>query len=98
MHPELTIYISRIKEIAGFLIEEFEIKSLRIFGSFARGEEKPDSDLDLCVEMPPKALKIIELKNLLQNLLGRQIDIIRMRPTLDPFILKEINRDSIPII
>lgn len=76
---------------------EYGVKSLRLFGSVARGEDNSNSDVDLFVEMPPKALKIVALKHYLQNILGRSVDIVRSRATLDPFLLSEIEKDGITI-
>lgn len=76
---------------------EYGVKSLCVFGSVARGEDKESSDVDLFVDMPPKALKVVALKHYLQNILGRSVDIVRSRATLDPFLLNEINKDGITI-
>ncbi|MBD5170777.1 MAG: DNA polymerase subunit beta [Bacteroidales bacterium] len=76
---------------------EYGVKSLRLFGSVARGEDNSNSDVDIFVEMPPKALKIVALKHYLQNILGRSVDIVRSRATLDPFLLSEIEKDGITI-
>ncbi len=70
---------------------------MRLFGSVARGENGDSSDVDLFVDMPPKALKIIALKLYLQDILTRSVDIVRYRSTLDPFLLKEIDKDGITI-
>lgn len=70
---------------------------MRIFGSVARDEESDDSDVDIFVDMPPKALKLVELKQYLQEILGRAVDIVRSHPRLDSFLTDEINRDGITI-
>ncbi|MDE6353246.1 MAG: nucleotidyltransferase domain-containing protein [Muribaculaceae bacterium] len=76
---------------------EYGVKSLRLFGSVARGESKDVSDVDLFVDMPPKALKMVALQQYLQNILGRGVDLVRSRPNLDPFLVREIDRDGITI-
>lgn len=76
---------------------EYGVRSLCVFGSVARGEDKSDSDVDLFVDMPPKALKMVALKHYLQDILGRRVDLIRSRVTLDPFLLKQIEKDGITI-
>lgn len=67
-------------------------------GSVARGEEKNDSDVDLFVDMPPYALKMVALKHYLQDILGRSVDLIRSRSTLDPFLMNQIEKDGITIL
>lgn len=63
----------------------------------ARGDNKVGSDVDVCVEMPPKAFKIVEMKHYLQNLLGLDVDVVRLTPYLDKFLTSEIERDGIII-
>ncbi len=43
---------SRRDEILG-LAAKFGVRNVRVFGSVARGEERPDSDIDLLVDMEP---------------------------------------------
>ena len=91
------IYFDTISKVASYLKSEFQIKTLRVFGSCARGEERDDSDIDIFVDMPPKALKMVELKCFLQDLLQRPVDIVRNRTTLDPFLKNQIQKDGITI-
>jgi len=68
-----------------------------VFGSMARGDNHEGSDVDICVEMPPKALKMIALLQYLQELLGVSVDIIRRNAHLNQFLAQEIERDGIYI-
>jgi len=63
----------------------------------ARGDNRPGSDVDVCVDMPPKAFRILALKDFLQDLLGVAVDVVRKSPHLDSFLQKEIDRDRISI-
>lgn len=48
-----------------------------IFGSFARGEDSAESDIDLLVDLPGKSLlDMIHLKNELEDLLRKKVDVI----------------------
>ena len=89
--------IDTLTKVSGKLRTEYGVKSLCVFGSVARGEYKSHSDVDLFVDMPPKALKIVALKQYLQDILGRSVDIVRSRSTIDPFLRNEIIRDGITI-
>lgn len=89
--------IDILTNAAARLRREYGVKSLRVFGSVARGEARPSSDVDLLVDMPPKALQMVALKQYLQDLLGRGVDLVRSRSTLDPFLQSEINKDGITI-
>ena len=89
--------IELLTKATPFIRSEFGVRTMRMFGSMARGEEHEDSDVDIFVEMPPKALKVVGLKQYLQELLGRAVDVVRSHSHLDPFLTNEINRDGITI-
>lgn len=89
--------IDTLTKTSDKLRTEYGVRSLRMFGSVARGEDKSDSDVDLFVDMPPKALKMVALKHYLQDILGCSVDLIRSRSTLDPFLLKQIEKEGITI-
>lgn len=91
-------YISQIAAHAEELRQTFGIKSLRIFGSVSRNEQKEGSDLDVCVEMEPKAYLVVRLKRFLENLLQFSVDVIRLHKHINPYLLEEINKDSIYVI
>ena len=89
--------IERLTKASDILRTEYGVKSLRIFGSVARGESKDCSDVDVFVDMAPKALKMVALKYYLQGILGRGVDVVRSRSNLDSFLLSEIEKDGITI-
>ena len=91
-------YISLILKNAEHIRDEFGVKSLRIFGSVARGTQTTKSDVDVCVEMAPKMTLVIGLQYFLENLLGCAVDLVRMHRNISPILLQEINRDGIVII
>jgi uncharacterized protein len=62
-------------------IAAFGVTSLRLFGSVARDEVRPDSDVDLMVEFAPPVTfdKFMGLKLLLEDLLGARVDLVTQR-------------------
>ena len=69
---------------------------LGIFGSVARGEERPDSDLDLLVAIDPKArvglLQFVALGRHIEELVGRPVDLAEydiLKPALQAEALKD---------
>ena len=88
--------IELLIEATPYIRSEFGVRSMRMFGSMARGEENEGSDVDIFVDMPPKAFKVVGLKQY-QELLGRAVDVVRNHSHLDPFLTNEINRDGITI-
>jgi predicted nucleotidyltransferase len=89
--------ISRLQQAAPRIRQEFGVTSLSLFGSMARGDNREGSDVDVFVDMPPKAYRVVALKLYLQELLGEDVDVVRKSPYLDEFLLKEIERDGICI-
>ena len=85
---------SRVKEIsekAMPILRDTGVKSASLFGSFARGEERKDSDIDLLVEFEePKSLfEVVEIEERLTIGLGRQVDILSQLPQ-NPYIKPRI--------
>ena len=55
-------YIDLIAAHADELRSQFGIRTLRLFGSVSRGEQKEGSDVDICVEMDPVVYLVVRLK------------------------------------
>jgi len=76
---------------------KYHVSKIGIFGSFARGEAKESSDVDVLVEFE-KGCKtfdnFMELKFYLEDLFARKIDLVTveaLRPQLKEDILREIS-------
>ena len=80
------------------LSERYRVKTLKMFGSYVRREQRPDSDLDLLVTFDrlPSLLKFIELENYLTDTLGVKVDLV-MPDTLKPRIGQRILSEAIPV-
>jgi predicted nucleotidyltransferase len=70
------------------------VSKLSVFGSFARGEDRPDSDIDFLVEFSePKGLfDLVELEGQLSDQLGRKVDLLTEQ-SVSPYIRDYIKRD-----
>ena len=68
-----------------------------LFGSYARGEEKPWSDMDILVQydrnQPIGLLKIANIQTDLEDLLGREVDLVE-DGTLRPWAVESVNNDK----
>jgi uncharacterized protein len=80
------------------LRERYAVRSLALFGSYARGTPHARSDLDLLVEFDrvPSLLKFIELEQLLTDLLGVKVDLV-MKGALKPAIGRRILAELVPV-
>jgi hypothetical protein len=72
---------------------------VELFGSAARGEDHPQSDLDFMVELEPgrSLLDLIGLSEDLQAALGRKVETVS-RSAMRPRVLAEARRDAIRIV
>ena len=74
-----------------------EVKELSLFGSRARGEHHPDSDVDLLVEFLPNAsiglIGYSKLQRELQTIFGIKVDLVTkigLKPIVRKFLLQDI--------
>ncbi|MEN4007420.1 MAG: nucleotidyltransferase family protein [Methanobacteriaceae archaeon] len=66
-----------LREQKNGLKERYGVKEIGIFGSFARGEQKKISDVDILVEFErPIGLKFFELADYIEEILGIKIDLL----------------------
>ena len=87
-----------LKEITSYL-SSMPIDKVWLFGSFARGEETENSDIDLLVQFTEDAklgLKYFHIINDLESLAKRRIDLVEVS-TLDPFVAPFVNKERILI-
>ena len=84
------------QDIAAFC-RRWKITELLLFGSAARGELRPDSDIDLLVEFEPDAtpslLDMARIEAELSSLLGRQVD-LRTAEDLSRYFRDEVVRNA----
>ena len=80
------------------LAERFGVQTLALFGSFARGTARDDSDVDILVGFgePPAPSDFFGVQFYIEDLLGRPVDLVTetaLRPQLRPYV----ERDAIAI-
>ena len=93
MQTERTKLLGRIAEIKPLLMERFPIRSIGLFGSYARGDQQPHSDVDILVDVDPAiGLEFVSLAEMLENHLGRRVDRHRSRRMMPlPFRSRRCN-------
>ena len=73
------------------LMESYNLKSIGIFGSYIKGEESINSDLDILVDFsnPIDLFKFLELEEELQNICSLKVDLVSVK-SLKPHIGRQI--------
>ena len=83
-----------LRRLKPTLRDKFKVKEIGVFGSYARGEEAEESDVDVLVEFyEPIGWEFIDLKDFLEEILGREVDLVTkgaLKPRLRDRILEEV--------
>ena len=86
--------ITALRRFLPAVRRDFGVRPIALFGSTARGEARPDSDLDLLVEFAvgPTFDSFMGLKFFLEDNLGRKVDLVTpdsLKPRMRPVIERE---------
>jgi predicted nucleotidyltransferase len=80
------------------LREKYNVASLAMFGSYVRGDQTPESDVDMLVEFnaPIDFFEFLDLEEKLSDIIGRKVDLVS-RKGIKPRIYEYI-KDSLVTI
>lgn len=82
-----------VKEKYPYLLTEFGVEKIGVFGSIAKGIEKEDSDIDIVVKLKkPLGLKFTELVEYLENLFHKKVDVLT-QDGIENIRIKEVAED-----
>jgi uncharacterized protein len=89
---------ARLADMLPELREKYGVQSLAIFGSYARGEQTVESDLDLLVDLDPVPglLTFVGLAYEIEDTLGVTVDLFT-RAMLKPRIAPRVQKDMMPV-
>jgi predicted nucleotidyltransferase len=92
--------LAELKEVLSGPCRRHPVRCLRIFGSVARGEASPESDLDLLVQfeqMPPAeyASHYFGLLHELQDAVGAKVDLLTVDGVTRPSLKRNIHEESV---
>lgn len=86
--------LKQIKQKALPILKQAGVTRSSVFGSYARGDKKGGSDIDILIE-PPETMSLFDLAGLkldLEEVLGKEVDILTynsIHPLLKEYILKD---------
>ncbi|HNV69733.1 MAG TPA: nucleotidyltransferase family protein [Candidatus Ozemobacteraceae bacterium] len=87
--------LDAIRLVKPSLREKYGVKSIGLFGSFAREEATPDSDIDILVEFErPIGIEFVDLADEMESLLQRRVDLVSRNGVKKPY-LKLIDKDLV---
>ncbi len=92
--------LGEIKKIAVPVLRRNNVVRAGIFGSYARGEAKKGSDIDILIEIKAKKFSLLDLVGLeleLKEKLKRKVDLVEYS-TIHPLLKERILREEVPII
>lgn len=88
-----------IKKIEKYLDDsqyKEHIRKLGVFGSVARGNIYDDSDIDIFVDLSPvKAFDLIGIKQDIEKITGKHVDIVAIRDKMNPVLKHRIENEGI---
>ncbi|MDK2975400.1 MAG: uncharacterized protein PWP08_1771 [Methanofollis sp.] len=94
---EKCVFVSRLEGVLPQLRERFGVARIGIFGSIARGEDRPESDVDVLVEFAPGETtfrNFMELALYLEGLFGRRVDLVTEQG-LDRYLRPGVEREVV---
>lgn len=97
--PALAVVLRKLRDAEGALRQD-GVCSIWVFGSVARGEARPDSDLDLALEFDtdrrPTLFTLAHLQEQIETLLGTKVD-LGLRRDLRPHVAKAFEHDAVQV-
>ena len=74
---------------------QYGILAIGVFGSVGRDESREDSDVDICIQtQTPDPYALVHIKELLEGLVHRPVDIVRVREKMNPFLKERIEEEA----
>jgi hypothetical protein len=94
MKKDLHEILSMLRMLLPYVTQNYQVNSIEVFGSYVRGQQNSNSDLDVLVTFSkiPGLIKFLELKNYLSDQLGVNFDLVMkdsLKPGISSYILNE---------
>ena len=76
--------------------EKYQISKIALFGSYARGENREESDIDIAIETPlTDYFKLYDFKEELESYFHTRVDVVRLREKMNRALKKRISKEGI---
>ncbi|TAL38640.1 MAG: nucleotidyltransferase [Spirochaetes bacterium] len=88
--------LSELGQLKPGLAKRYGVSRLGLFGSFARGEAREDSDIDVVIEMnDPDLFALVHIKEELEQDLRHPVDVIPLSPLMNSFLKARISIEAV---
>jgi len=91
--------IALLRKHYPFLVKEYGVRRIGLFGSYAKGKAHESSDIDLVIEFErPIGFQFVELAEYLEEVLGRKVDLLTpasIRGIRIPWVAEEIEESIV---
>jgi len=85
-----------LKKRKAAFVKNFGVTSIGVFGSLARGENRPESDVDIVVKMSkPDLFYMVHIKEELETDYQTTVDIVHYREKMNTFLKRRIDQEAV---
>jgi len=91
-----TEILQYLKQKKNELTQKYQASNIILFGSFARGDENKESDIDIAIDAKVTDYFLLyELKESLEEHFHTKVDLVRLREKMNPMLKRRIFNDGI---
>ena len=88
--------LQKLREYKAEKAEVYGIETLGLFGSCAKGEQLPDSDIDVCLKLKKASFfDRMSIKDELEKIFNCKVDVISLGAMMRPLFRKNLERDAV---
>lgn len=88
--------LEKLREYKAEKADVYGIETLGLFGSCARGEQLPDSDIDVCIKLKhPDLYNMSGIQEELENIFKSKVDLVSLGAIFRPVFKKNLERDAV---
>lgn len=88
--------LDKLREYKAEKADAYGIEALGLFGSYARGEQKPGSDIDVCLKLKKASyFDRMTIKDELENFFNCKVDVVSLGAAMRPMFKKNLERDAV---
>ena len=98
MAASIVLKIETIKEVVSKICSKYKVNACYLFGSYAKGKARSDSDVDLMIVSELEGIEYYQLLGDLENRLKKKIDLIRLETAIQNVkLMNEILKEGVKI-